>query len=73
MNKSTVYKLIGSNKLVANKRFMDLITTLLEFPEMVLTQKQNKLLFWSTKLCNHQIFKFYKYKDYDLNKVELSS
>ena len=49
MNKSTVHKLISSNKLVANKRFADLITTLLEFPEMVLTQKHNKLLFWSTK------------------------
>ena len=52
MNKSTVHKLIGSNKLAANKRrrFMDLITTLLAFPETVLTQKYNKLLFWSTKL-----------------------
>ena len=48
MNKSTVHKLIGSNKLAANKRkrFMDLITTLLAFPEMVLTQKYNKLLFF---------------------------
>ena len=52
MNKSTVYKSIGSNKLMTNKRrrLMDLIITLLEFPEMVLTQKHNKLLFWSTKL-----------------------
>ena len=52
MNKSTVHKLIGSNKLAANKRrrFMDLITTLLAFPETVLTQKYNKLLFWSTKI-----------------------
>ena len=38
--------LFGSNKLAANKRrFMDIITTLLEFPETVLTQKYNKLLF----------------------------
>ena len=43
--------LFGSNKLAANKKkFMDFIITLLEFPEMVLTQKYNKLLFWSTKL-----------------------
>ena len=39
---STVHKLIGSNRLAANKRkrFMDLITTLLAFPKMVLPKIQ---------------------------------
>ena len=44
MDRSTVHKLIGSNKLVANeeKGKVDLITTLLAFPKMVLP-KYNKL------------------------------
>ena len=52
MNKSTVHKLLGSNKLTANKRkrFMDLITTLLAFPEMVLPKNTINCCFWSTKL-----------------------
>ena len=42
MDRSTVNKLIGSNKLVANKREKNwnLITTLLTFPEMVLPKIQ---------------------------------
>ena len=55
MNKSTVHKLIGSNKLVANKRkrFMDLITTLLAFPEMVLTQNTINCCFGLPNCYNH--------------------
>ena len=41
MDRSTVHKLIGSNKLAANKeKNMDFITTLLAFPEMVLPKTQ---------------------------------
>ena len=42
MDRSTVHKLIGSNKLAANenKLKLDLITTLLAFPEMVLPKIQ---------------------------------
>ena len=42
MDRSTVHKLIGSNKVVANKRRLDLTTTILTFPKMVLP-KNNKL------------------------------
>ena len=42
MDRSTVHKLIGSNKLAANenKLKLDLITTLLAFPGMVLAKIQ---------------------------------
>ena len=41
MDRSTVHKLIGSNKLVANKENnLDLITTSLAFPKMVLPKTQ---------------------------------
>ena len=40
MDRSTVHKLIGSNKLVANKRNLDLTTTLLAFPKTALPKIQ---------------------------------
>ena len=40
VDRSTVHKLIGSNKLAANEKKMDLITTLLAFPKMVLPKIQ---------------------------------
>ena len=42
MDRSTVHKLIGSNKVAANKRILHLTTTTLTFPKMVLP-KNNKL------------------------------
>ena len=58
---------------------MDFITTSLEFPETVLTQKYNKLLFLvyqivvtMTKMSNIRFF-LHKDKDYDLYTIELVS
>ena len=38
MDRSTVHKLIGNNKLAANERNLDLTTTLLAFPKNGTTQ-----------------------------------
>ena len=57
---------------------MDLITTLLESPEMVLPKNTINCCFGLPNCCNHDtnvkcLNFLHKDKDYDLNKAELSS